>query len=203
MAIARGLAASRPAPAWGDAKETICDLIAAAGGVLHGKVRLHKAFYFAHLFYFRDGEGLLTDHPIVRLPQGPFIDDGERLLDELRAEGVIVTGAAPVGPYQETVYKLVPSRSVDASTARGRAILQAVELVANRSAVELSELTHEHSVSWQTTENGREMDIYLDLLPDETLADMRRDIARIREGEEAIRDRRRVGKAVVSVPTRG
>lgn len=163
-----------------DAKETICDLIAAAGGVLFGKVRLHKAFYFAHLFYFRDGVGVLTDHPIVRLPQGPFIDNGERLIDELRRDGVLTIGSAPVGPYQETVYKLVPPRTIDPDTPRGRAILQAVELVVNRSAVELSELTHEYSVSWQNTENGREMDIYLDLLSDDSLSEMRREIAEIR-----------------------
>jgi hypothetical protein len=176
MATVRGLSAR-------EAKETICDLIAAAGGVLHGKVRLHKAFYFAHLFYFRDGEGVLTDHPIVRLPQGPYIDGGEHLIDELRGEGVLTIGSAPVGPFQETVYRLVPPRSVDPETPRGRAILQAVELVVNRSAAELSELTHEHSTSWQNTENGREMDIYLDLLTDDALATMRREIAEIREGE--------------------
>ncbi|HET7229521.1 MAG TPA: hypothetical protein VFJ16_05930 [Longimicrobium sp.] len=166
-----------------EAKETICDLIAAAGGVLHGKVRLHKAFYFAHLFYFGDGKGILTDHPIVRLPQGPFIDHGERLIDELRREGVLTIASAPVGPFQETVYKLEAPRAVDPETARGRAILRAVELVANRSAAELSELTHEHSISWQNTENGREMDIYLDLLSDDVLATMRREIAELRGGE--------------------
>lgn len=183
MATIRGLAGTPGAASAQEAKDTICDLIAAAGGVLHGKVRLHKAFYFAHLFYFRYGEGVLTDHPIVRLPQGPFIDNGERLIDELRREGVLSIGSAPVGPFQETVYRLAAERVVDLETPRGRAIHQAVELVVNRSAAELSELTHEHSISWQNTENGREMDIYLDLLTDDALASMRREIAEIREGE--------------------
>src|SRR5262245_40446624 len=32
-----------------DAKEVICQIIAAAGGRLEGKLRLYKAFYYAHL----------------------------------------------------------------------------------------------------------------------------------------------------------
>lgn len=167
-----------------EAKETILDLIAAAGGVMHGKVRLHKAFYFAHLFFWREADGVLTAHPIVRAPQGPFIDDGEQLIEELRRDGVISISTAPVGPFQETIYRLESPRSVDPETPRGRAINQAVELVLSRTAVDLSDLTHEHSVSWQTTENGREMDIYLDLLSDEQLSTMRRQIAELRAREE-------------------
>lgn len=183
----RGTSGIGANPSAQDAKETICDLIAVAGGVLNGKVRLHKAFYFAHLFYWRDGEGVLTDHPIVRLPQGPFIDDGERLISELARDGVLTIGSAPVGPFQETVYRLETQRAVDPATPRGRAIREAIELVSSRSAAELSELTHEHSVSWQNTENGREMDIYLDLLSEEALDQMRREIAELREHEESAR----------------
>ena len=184
MVVVRGLAGVGRAPSAQEAKDTICDLIAAAGGVMRGKVRLHKAFYFAHLFYWRDAEGVLTAHPIVRAPQGPFIDDGERLIEELRHEGALSIGTAPVGPFQETVYRLETQREIDPETPRGRAVHQAVELVINRTAAELSDLTHEHSVSWQTTENGREMDIYLDLLSDEQLAEMRREVAEVRAGEE-------------------
>jgi hypothetical protein len=180
----RGEATADRAASAQEAKETLCELIAAAGGVMRGKVRLHKAFYFAHLFYWRDGDGVLTTHPIVRAPQGPFIDDAERLIEELRRDGVLSISTAPVGPFQETVYRLEAPRSVDPDSARGRAIGQAVELVLNRTAGELSDLTHEHSISWQTTENGLEMDIYLDHLSDERLSEMRREIAALRTGEE-------------------
>jgi len=164
-----------------EAKETILDLIAAAGGVLHGKVRLHKAFYAAHLYYWKDGEGVLTTHPIVRLPHGPFIDDAERLLGELVSDGEITVDFAPAGPFQESVYRLESKRPVERHTARGRAIYQAVDFVLSRSASELSDLTHEHSISWQTTENGREQDIYLDVLPAEELAEMRQLIQEARD----------------------
>lgn len=169
-----------------EAKEAILDLIAAAGGVFHGKVRLHKAFYFAHLFYWRDGAGVLTSHPIVRAPQGPFIDDAERLLQELQGDGEIVMSTAPVGPFEETVYHLHAARTVGRDTPRGRAIYQAVDFVVNRSAAELSDITHEHSITWQTTENGREMDIYLDLLSSDARAKMRSEIAELRAREEMV-----------------
>jgi hypothetical protein len=171
-------------PSAQEAKDAICDLIAAAGGVFHGKVRLHKAFYFAHLFYWRDEAGVLTSHPVVRLPQGPFIDDGEHLIQELRRDGILTVGSAPVGPYQETVYRLTAERIVDTETPRWRAIRQAVDFVANRSAIELSELTHEHSLSWQQTENGKEMDIYLDVLDEDQLSAIREQIAEVRRSQE-------------------
>jgi hypothetical protein len=127
---------------------------------------------------------VLTDHPVVRAPQGPFIDNAEWLLRELIRDGILVTSSAPVGPFQETVYRLTVPRTVDPNSPRGRAIRQAVELVDNRSAVELSELTHQYSVSWRNTENGREMDIYLDLLSEEEIARMRSEIAEFRgDGE--------------------
>jgi len=180
-------ATSASIPSAQEAKDAICDLIAAAGGVFRGKVRLHKAFYFDHLFYWREGEGVLTDHPVVRAPQGPFIDHAEWLLRELKDDGIISIGSAPVGPFQETVYRLEAPRSIDMNSARGRAIRQAVELVDNRTAVELSELTHQYSVSWQTTDNGREMDIYLDLLAEDEIARMQQEIAEFRRsgGDEA------------------
>ncbi len=187
MNVPRKVAERRIASTRDEAKNAILDLIAAAGGVFHGKVRLHKAFYFAHLFYWRDGTGVLTAHPIVRAPQGPFIDDAERLLDELQRDGFLAMSTAPVGPFEETVYHLSQPRTIARDTPRGRAIFQAVDFVVNRSAAELSDLTHEHSITWQTTENGREMDIYLDLVPSDDLARMRSQIAELRAREEMAR----------------
>jgi hypothetical protein len=102
----------------------------------------------------------------------------------LKSEGVLTVGSVPIGPYQETVYKLTSDRPVEMDTPRGRAIRQAVDLVINRSAVELSELTHEYSLSWQQTENGREMDIYIDLVDEDHLAQIKREIADFRQSQE-------------------
>lgn len=167
------------------AKQVICELVAASKGVLRGKLRLNKAFYFAHLYYWRDSEGVLTDYPIVRLPLGPCIDDSSDLIGELIAEGRLTVSVEPLGPYKENVYRLAVDCELDLSTPRGRAIFQAAEFTNGLSGAALSELTHEHSRSWQNTPNGNEMDIYADLLEDDEWQAIRRRVSAIRERETA------------------
>lgn len=162
------------------AKDVICELIAASKGVLHGKVRLNKAFYFAHLYYWQDADGVLTEYPIVRLPKGPCIDDLNDLLRELVEQGRLIVSTEPVGPYQQQVYRVPNAAAPDPLSPRGRAITQAVDFVNRLSAAELSELTHEFSRSWQSTKDGREMDIYSDLLTDEEIARIQNDIDAVR-----------------------
>lgn len=168
------------------AKEVICELIAAAGGALRGKVRLNKAFYFAHLYYWRDANGVLTEYPIVRLPLGPCIDDANDLLKELVHEERLSISSVPIGPFEENVYRLLDTTlSFDSSTPRGRAISEAIEFVEGKTAAELSEITHEHSPSWRSTPNGQEMSIYLDLVDEDELRTIRKKLesVRAREGE--------------------
>lgn len=164
---------SHPSASVAEAKAVICDLIAAAGGVFCGTVRLNKAFYFAHLYYWRDEADILTDYPIVRLPNGPCIDQYDLLLEELADEGRIAISTRPLGPYTETVYRLAEDRVIEGDGPRATAILRAVEFVESHSALELSDLTHEHSRSWQETPNGREMNIYADVLSDEQIWELK------------------------------
>jgi hypothetical protein len=128
-----------------EAKQLICEIVAAAGGKLVGKVRLHKAFYYAHLYYWQRGAGVLTSHPVVRLPFGPAIDDGANIVAQLVEEGQLRVTQQPNGPYKDSVFE---------------------ELVKSKTAVELSEETHLFSRSWQDSQNGEELDIYVDLLDD-------------------------------------
>ena len=120
----------------------ICDIIAAAGGKLVGKVRLHKAFYYAHLYYWQRGTGVLTSYPVVRLPFGPAIDEGPTLLAELVHEGKLRISTQPIGPYKESVFELTQSFQIDPTDVRFQAIEVAVEQVKSKTAVELSEETH-------------------------------------------------------------
>jgi uncharacterized phage-associated protein len=167
-----------------DAKEVICLLVGAAGGALRGKVRLNKAFYFAHLYYWREAGGVLTSHPIVRMPHGPGIDDAQRLIAELVEEGLLSVATSQNGPFDENVYRLTGEPSpIDESTAKGRAISQAIAFVEGRTAAELSEITHEHSPTWRTTPDGGEMNIYLDLMDEEEIQSIRDRLAEIRKRE--------------------
>lgn len=155
------------------AKEVICLILAAAGGELKKKVALYKAFYYAHLYYWQESEGTLTDYPIVRMPQGPGIDDADRLLAELEAAGRIRIAKEQYGPYHEYSYALAQSYTIDPNDPRYRAVEKAVEFVKDKSAAELSQITHDYSRSWQQTADGEELNIYLDLLEEEEYAAMR------------------------------
>lgn len=148
------------------AKEVICEIIAASGGRLAGKVRLYKAFYFAHLYYWESGCGTLTDYPIVRLPQGPGIDGGDELLTELEREGRIEITEQSNGPYREQVFSISRSVELDPDDPRFRAIEEAVKWIEGKTGAELSAITHEYSRSWRQSTDGDVLDIYSDLLSD-------------------------------------
>lgn len=150
------------------AKEILIEIVRLSGGLFEGKTRLYKAFYFAHLFYFETAHGqVLSEWAIVRMPEGPGIAGGDKLLKELVAEGVLETYSQRNGPFSEVVYRLIgePKTSLDA-IAIG-AIREACAYVDGRSGSELSALTHDRSRSWKTAANGGDLNIYPDILPDD------------------------------------
>jgi len=149
------------------AKQIIREIIQAAGGKLAGKVRLHKAFYLAHLFYWQLYEGVLSDYPIVRMPFGPGIDDGPELILEMVQEGEVKLKPRRVGPFMEEVFHLSHRVKLDKRSPRYDAIRHAVVHVKKRTATQLSEETHEYSLSWQEASSGAELNIYLDMLTSE------------------------------------
>lgn len=159
------------------AKELICQIIAAAGGRLEGRLRLYKAFYFAHLFYWQRGQGVLTQHPIVRMPWGPGVNEGRTILQTLQDEGKIIITTRPVGPYREDVYELAERFEINPDDPRYKAVEEAVEWVRDKSAVELSEETHVYSRSWREAKDGEILDIYRDLLEDEEYAQVKQEVA--------------------------
>lgn len=149
------------------AKQVILDIIAAKGGRFAGKTLLYKAFYLAHLYYWRDSKGLLTGYPIVRMPKGPGIDRGDDLIHQLIADGRIVLGSRPVGPYEETVFALADTYRIDPSDPRHQAVVSALEWIGDKTAKEVCELIHEFSRSWQQATDGAVLPIYIDLLSEE------------------------------------
>jgi len=154
------------------AKIILASIIHTAGGSFNGKTRLYKAFYVAHLLHFRDHQGVLSDHAIIRMPRGPAIDSGDSLLRELRDEGILVLGQRPVGPYLEEVFVLAkPFESLPASEADS--VRRAVEWIGDKPATELSEWTHEFSHTWADTPNGSPMNIYADLLSELEYAELK------------------------------
>lgn len=146
------------------AKQVICGIILASHNRLVGKTKLFKAFYAAHLFYWRDNKGTLTNYPIVRMPHGPGIHEGDTLLKELENDGRIRTSRNLDGPYPEWVFETVKAVKFNPADPGFQAIEQAAKWIENKSAAELSQETHENSRSWNKSSEGEILNIYLDLL---------------------------------------
>lgn len=155
------------------AKQVIVEIVRCAGGRLTGRLKLYKAFYFAHLIFAERASGYLTNWPIVRMPNGPGIDSGATLIRELSLEGRLKLEATKTGPFRTTTFCVaeeslpgegLPPLAIDA-------IREAVEFVQARNATELSELTHENSRSWNAAKEGDRLNIYLDNIPNDEFDD--------------------------------
>jgi hypothetical protein len=163
------------------AKEVILQILRDKGGQWAGKTKLFKTFYFAHLFYATDNPGILTTWPIARLPEGPGIDQSQKLFTELVQEGFLTIELFRDGPYPEYYYKLTQKGrdaqppSVDAQ----RAIHQATDFCYPKTAAELSQLTHDKSRCWKHGKDGDILDIYIDLIPDDEYHQGKVEIGRI------------------------
>jgi len=152
----------------GSAKDILIEIIRQAGGVFEGKTRLYKVFYFAHLFYFELSDGrILSEHPIVQMPEGPGIDRGDQLLRELKREKRIQVDSRQTGPYSEMIYRLIGDQPTSLDREARSAIKEACTYVVGRSAQDLSAITHEFSHAWRIASSGEELNIYQDTLSDD------------------------------------
>lgn len=145
------------------AKSLILKILAVAGGELEAENRLHKAFYAAHLIYWKTQEGFLTDYPIVKLENGPGVDGLRRLLAELHKEEKVDIEYGEKGPYPQTTVRLKAPIQVDPTSVEFQAIKRAVNWVKRHDTRYLSDKTHERP-SYGQPRIGHEQAIYLDLL---------------------------------------
>jgi hypothetical protein len=163
------------------ANDVILQILREKDGQWAGKTKLFKTFYFAHLFYAMDNPGLLTTWPIARLPEGPGIDQSQKLFDYLVKEGFLTIDLFHEGPYPEYQYKLTEKgRNVQPPSPDARhAIRQATDFCYPKTGAELSQLTHDKSRSWNHAKNGEILDIYIDLIPDDEYHQGQVDIKRL------------------------
>ena len=162
-------------------QDVILEILRVADGEWTGKTKLYKAFYFAHLYYANERPGLLTDWPIARMPEGPGIHQGDRLLNAIAEHGFLTVELSHEGPYPENRYRLtdkagqVPRPPADASSA----IKDAANFCLPRTATELSQLTHERSRSWKLGRDGDLLNIYIDTIPDDEYQRRQDELARL------------------------
>lgn len=150
------------------AKQIVYAIIREAGGEFSGRTRLYKAFYLAHIAHWLKHDGILSQYPIARMPKGPGIDQGDTLLAEMHSDQLITSRETECGPYKENVYSIVSQHATNLlDDADVEAIQQALQWVDNKTGTQLSDMTHEHSRSWISGENGDILDVYQDVLSDE------------------------------------
>lgn len=155
-------------PEWETAKRLLCAIIQEAGGQLDSQVRLYKAFYWAHLAYYQRFEGMLSDYPMARMPQGPGIDRGEDLLFELQASGLLQVSERPIpGMNPERTFKLTAGFVVNVTPEEREAIRDGLKKIEGKTAREVSDETHQTSRAWNRKRNGQILNIYEDLLSQE------------------------------------
>jgi hypothetical protein len=150
------------------AKKIIVELVRQAGGEFQNKTNLFKAFWKAHLAYAAKNPGYLSNWPIVRMPNGPGIDEFDQLLAEMLADGWLTIGETQVGSYRAMVFTLgqacpPPSLPQEAMEA----VREGVKAVGGKAAATVSDESHQQSRVWREAKDGEELDIYLDLMDDE------------------------------------
>ncbi|NQU21548.1 MAG: hypothetical protein HQ567_09710 [Candidatus Nealsonbacteria bacterium] len=151
------------------AKQVIAEIVRQAGGQLDNKTNLFKAFYLAHLIYADRQPGYLTFWPIVRMPRGPGIDRSDVLIGELIAEEVLTVKQLDYGDFHGFRFELTGNcpDAAKLSPEAIEAISLAVKFVDGKSAEEVSDFSHRLSKTWQEAQNGEELNIYVDAIPED------------------------------------
>jgi hypothetical protein len=151
------------------AKQIIFELIRQNGGSFTKKTNLFKAFWHAHLKYAEKNSGVLSDWPIVRMPNGPGIEGFDRLIGQLMESGLLnVDDGEERGPYAGILFEVTPAgMTLDSSleSAELEAIRAGVEEVLGKTAAQVSQESHQRA--WNEAKDGHEMNVYLDLSPDD------------------------------------
>lgn len=160
------------------AKQIILAIIQESdGGVFCGTTRLYKAFYHAHLFFWKEHRGALSFYPVVHMPKGPGIDQSRELIHELASAGKIGVTQRPSGDYTEDVYKVKGRLTLNLTEAELDAVRKALSVVEGKGSLRVS--AESHGPSFYVTKDGEEQNIYLDTLSELEFEEMQARQARI------------------------
>jgi len=147
------------------ALQLMYEIIRQSKGGLQGKARLFKAFYLANLIHAHNAPVCLCDWPIVKMPNGPGIHEFPALIAELVDRGWVEQRDIQIGPYPSTEFRVVREDvATTFSETEKESIRGAVEYVRSKTASELSDETHEFSRTWQESDIGAALDVYVDLI---------------------------------------
>ncbi|MEM9751762.1 MAG: hypothetical protein AAF916_00080 [Planctomycetota bacterium] len=169
------------------AKAIVCAIIESSGGAFHGKTRLNKVFWWAHVKYQRDFGIRLSQYPIARLPEGPCIDAADSLLMELAKDRAIDIQVLPKGPYFEHTFQFNDGHVWALSDDERSVIAEAVQWAGTKSATAISQESHRLSRAWQESSNGEIIDTSIDCLSDDDLEDFGKKVDQLIQSVDARR----------------
>jgi hypothetical protein len=142
---------------------------------------LSQVFWFAHLHYMKSNPGYLTTWPLIRTSWGVEIGQISGLLRELIEEDFLQAEQVEIGPFPVTIYQTTTKAwESELSAAAVQAIQQAirddpywVHSSAHRFPV--------YSRAWRETREGEEMDISLDLIPEDVYEERRQQMEGLKD----------------------
>jgi hypothetical protein len=156
-----------------------------------GKLRLYKAFYRAHLLYFEDTGLDLTGHSMVHMPNGSGIGQAQDLIQELMESGALVETIGNGTRTKEHVYTTPEGLHLEEDEERLDAMRRAVAWANALTEEELKDGSHNRS--WRESVNGEEQNIFVDVLSDARVAQIRNEarerLSQVEESSEPLETR--------------
>jgi hypothetical protein len=151
----------------GPAKQILIEIFRVSDAPRLSAAHLHRAFFLAHLFYAKANPAHLSDWPIVKGDRGPELAGADALLRQLETQGVLQRHAAHVGPFSTSLFQLRTDEFTGLEDRQIASVRQAVQFMADYGDAELDQLISSQSRCLRLAEPGQELDLYLDLIPEE------------------------------------
>lgn len=110
---------------------------------------------------------------MVHMPNGPGIDNAQELIDELMEAGVLREVVGNGDRTRERVYTIEGVVPIEEDVDKLDAIRRAVAWANGLTEKELKDGSHNRS--WRESESGEEQNIFIDVLGDERVDEIRRE----------------------------
>lgn len=135
-----------------------------------GKTKLVKLLYYADFTSFRESGQPITGHKYVKLPNGPFPDNLNRLLGEMQRAGEIRPVDDPFTGYPRPQQRYIPLRRAELGNFTAQDIALVDELIRkfwSYSGTEMANMTH--GIAWEVAEPNEAIPYEASILTDEEI----------------------------------
>jgi hypothetical protein len=128
-------------------------------------------FWVAHLWYARENPDYLTLWPLIRRPWGAELTGAEHFLAALVEDGVALVEARDRGPFQQLTYRgtgkpVAPEAPARVKEAVAKALRFVMEFPLVMPMPWAAGWPAVLSRVWRETPDGEEMNVHLDLIPE-------------------------------------